>query len=157
MNFKIGDKVIIPSKPDITFSSEPNWAAEMNNYIGKEGVIIKRENEQICVSFGDGNYWWYSLRWFESNTFKVGDKVRIKSHPRESSGIYVRGMEVYDEQVGTILAYDPNDNTYRIQFDNRTIWWYSEAYLESLNDDLEINNLEINNLEINNSELLLLI
>ena len=156
MNFKIGDKVIIPSKPDITFSSEPNWTAEMNNYIGKEGVIIKQENEQICVSFGDGNYWWYSLRWFEPNTFKVGDKVRIKSNPKEPN-LYVKGMEAYNEQVGTILTYDPDDNTYRIQFDNEAIWWYSEDCLEPLNDDLEINNLELNNLEINNSELLLLI
>ena len=61
-------------------------------------------------------------------------------------------MEVYDGQVGTILAHDPNDNSYRIQFDNKAIWWYKAACLEPLSDDLKINNLEINN-----SELLLLI
>ena len=150
MNFEIGDKVIIPSKPDTILSSEPIWLDAMNGFIGKEGVVIDvaSEDRRICVKFRDGNYWWYSLRWFKSNTFKVGDKVRIKSNSRELYDGYTRSMKGYDEQVGTILTHDPNDNTYRIQFDDRSTWWYSAACLEPLNNDLKINNLEINNLEL---------
>lgn len=144
MNFEIGDKVIIPSKPDIIFSDEPDWVDAMNDYIGKEGVIdIIPKDGQIRVRFRDGDCWWYSLRWFETNIFEIGDKVRIRSNSRNLYRGSVSGMEKYDGQIGVIINHDPNDNTYKVQFDDKATWWYRAICFELLNNNLELNNLEL--------------
>lgn len=150
MNFEIGDKVIIPSKPDIILGDEPDWVDAMNDYIGREGVIINivPEDGQIHVRFGDGDYWWYSLRWFETNIFKIGDKVRIRPNSRDLYRGSVSGMEKYDGQIGVIIDHDSDDSTYRVRFNDKVTWWYSAICFELLNNDLKVNNSELNNLEL---------
>lgn len=148
MSFKRGDKVIIPSKPDRVLSSEPDWVPTMDDYIGKEGSIINVEDKCIRVQFEDGLRWWYSLRWFEIDNFKIGDKVRIKSNSKDLFYGYVCSMEEYDGQTGVIIDHNSSDDTYKVRFDDEKTWWYSTICFESPNNDLKVNNLELNNLEL---------
>lgn len=149
MIFKVGDKVITPSKPDKVLSNEPSWVSTMDAYANKEGTIVKVLQGEICVEFEDKFCWWYSPRWFETNVFQIEDKVRIKSNSRDLfyHG-YVSGMEEYDGQIGIIKSYDPSDNTYRVQFDDEQTWWYNPICFELPNNNLKVNNLELNNLEL---------
>lgn len=148
MIFKVGDKVITPSEPDKVLSNEPSWVSAMDAYANKEGTIVKVLPKEIYVEFEDKFCWWYSLRWFETNIFKIGDKVRIRPNSRDLYRGSVSGMEKYDGQIGVIIDHDSDDSTYRVRFNDKVTWWYSAICFELLNNDLKVNNSELNNLEL---------
>ena len=76
MKYKVDDEVIstIPLNPGKSIG--PGWNPEMNNYLGKIGIVqrveICHDDEYMCqVIFksADGTYsWWYLEDWLVSNT-----------------------------------------------------------------------------------------
>lgn len=109
--FKIGDRVRVMGSRPADWREPPVWAASMDGYAGKEGVVYLIG---ICVGvrFENGKCWNYKPSWLipipakEEALLKVGDRVRVVGN----DPFFCKGAE------GVVDTVDPRDSicTYRV-------------------------------------------
>ena len=97
--FKIGDKVKIPSEP-----CDYNWISNMNSICGEVGEVVSNDNENsnsnICIDFGENV-------WFFSSSYLLTEPYNQSEQPME---IDLEKEQIFSEPLeGYEFRFDEDD------------------------------------------------
>lgn len=117
--YKVGDKVKIRQWDDMEnefgtdavgdIATKAYFIRDMKKYCGMEATIEGRKIERYTLDFGEGSTVWdFSDDMFEKNTYKVGDKVRVKKFDERPWYFEINGkMDYLMGKVVTIKGINP--------------------------------------------------